>query len=80
MSPHESVPLVFGKHKNGISHRSKMRRVSSIAKELGPEAQKGTASLLNVGINMSKTAGKKNINGIIIHSLFFLLMHVLINA
>ena len=80
MSPYESMPLVSGNQKYGRYHKSKMKRVSSIAKELGPEAHKGTASLLNVGINMSKTAGKKNIDDKIIHSSSFFLMHALIEA
>mmetsp|Transcript_2367 Transcript_2367/g.4991 ORF Transcript_2367/g.4991 Transcript_2367/m.4991 type:complete len:492 (-) Transcript_2367:1361-2836(-) len=61
MAPqHESLPLVTdygtanvkGSGANGM----KMRQVSSIQKELGPSAQKGTASVFNVGINLAKTA------------------------
>jgi len=53
----ESLPLIgdYGTGGGG----SKMKRVSSIAEELGPMAQTGKASRLNVGINLAKTAGKK---------------------
>lgn len=66
MAPqHESLPLVTdygaanvkGSGANGM----KMRRVSSIQKELGPSAQKGTASVFNVGINLAKTAGMNHL-------------------
>lgn len=63
MAPqHESLPLI-GKYASGRLKASrpgqnKIRRISSIQKELGPEAQKGTASLFDVGINLAKTAGK----------------------
>ena len=50
----ESLPLV-DKHGSGGFKRS----LSSIQLNLGPESHKGTASLLNVGINLAKTAGKK---------------------
>ena len=53
----ESLPLVTEDSRPG---KSKIRRVSSIQEELGPTAQKGTASVFNVGVNMAKTAGKKS--------------------
>mmetsp|Transcript_10938 Transcript_10938/g.25900 ORF Transcript_10938/g.25900 Transcript_10938/m.25900 type:complete len:500 (-) Transcript_10938:20-1519(-) len=50
----ESLPLIgdYGTGGGG----SKMKRVSSIAEELGPMAQTGKASRVNVGINLAKTA------------------------
>jgi len=65
MAPqHETLPLI-GKYASGRLKASrpgqnKIRRISSIQKELGPEAQKGTASLIDVGINLAKTSGKNN--------------------
>ena len=64
MAPqYESLPLItkYGTNKVEASRpgRNKIRRVSSIEKELGPTAQKGTASAFNVGINLAKTAGTK---------------------
>lgn len=49
----ESLPLITEDSRPG---KSKIRRVSSIQEELGPTAQKGTASVFNVGVNMAKTA------------------------
>mmetsp|Transcript_25394 Transcript_25394/g.53523 ORF Transcript_25394/g.53523 Transcript_25394/m.53523 type:complete len:511 (-) Transcript_25394:193-1725(-) len=52
----ESLPLI-GNHGFDRPGQKKMKRVSSIAKELGPEAtQKGKASVVNVGMNLAKTA------------------------
>jgi len=57
---YESLPLITkcgtDQLKASRPVQNKIRRVSSIQKELGPEAQKGTASALNVGINLAKTA------------------------
>jgi hypothetical protein len=62
MAPqYESLPLItkYGSDqlKSSRPGQNKMRRVSSIQKELGPTAQRGTASTFNVGINLAKTAG-----------------------
>jgi amino acid permease len=61
MAPHdESMPLIgkygSGKLKPSQPGVNKLKRVSSISQELGPETLKGTSSLLNVGINLAKTA------------------------
>ena len=61
-SQEELLPLI-GNHGFDRPGQKKMKRVSSIAQELGPEAtQKGKASVVNVGINLAKTAGKIKIN------------------
>jgi len=61
MAPqYESLPLTteYGTNQLKASRpgQNKIRRVSSIQKELGPAAQKGTASAFNVGVNLAKTA------------------------
>lgn len=63
MAPqYESLPLVTNYGTGNLEHsppgNSNVRRVSSISEELGPTEQKGTASVVNVSINMAKTAGK----------------------
>mmetsp|Transcript_45086 Transcript_45086/g.48790 ORF Transcript_45086/g.48790 Transcript_45086/m.48790 type:complete len:499 (-) Transcript_45086:88-1584(-) len=58
MSTQESSPLVDDNLKYGMSRPGKkgMKSVCSIAEELGSGTHQGTASLVNVGINMAKTA------------------------
>ncbi|VEU41290.1 unnamed protein product [Pseudo-nitzschia multistriata] len=56
----ESSPLVgghcYGRLKPSQPGQKNIKRVSSIAKELGLGSQKGKASVVNVGINLAKTA------------------------
>lgn len=63
MAPqYEALPLVTnygtGNPEDSPQGNNNVRHVSSISEELGPTAQKGTASVVNVSINMAKTAGK----------------------
>ena len=59
----ESLPLTTkygtGQLKASSLDEKEIRKDSSFGKELRTTAQKGTASTLNVGINLAKTAGRK---------------------
>lgn len=87
MAPHyecESLPLITeydGNKVEASGHgRNKIRRVSSIQKELGPISQNGTASVFNVGINLAKTAGtndRKDYCILIVQEMFLSCLHVL---
>ncbi len=73
MAPqYESLPLVTnygtGKLEDSPPGNSNVRRVSSIPEELGPTPQKGTASVVNVSVNMAKTAGKLSCTATVIFS------------
>ncbi len=66
MAPqYESLPLVTDYGATSVessgASEAKIRRISSIQEELGSTSQKGTASVINVGINMAKTAGMNHL-------------------